>query len=68
MMFNGIQSKECHDNNPAHSNITHRKLFVFNEINEDIITDKKKSLIHNILNMSIITVQASITMEDGAIE
>ena len=41
-MFNGIQSKECHDNNPAHSNITHRKLFLFNEINEDIITDKKK--------------------------
>ena len=54
-MFNGIQSKECHDNNPVHSNITHRKLFLFNEINEDIITDKKKkSLIHNILNIYLL--------------
>ena len=40
-MFKGIQSKECRDNNPVHSGLVHRKLFLFNEINEDIISDKK---------------------------
>ena len=28
-MFNGIQSKECHDNNPVHSGLARRKLFPF---------------------------------------
>ena len=40
-MFNGIQSKEFHDNNPVHSNITHRKLFPFDEINENVISNRK---------------------------
>ena len=40
-MFDGIQSKECCDNNLVHSNLTHRKLFVFNEINEDVIPNRK---------------------------
>ena len=40
-MFNGIQSKECCDNNPVHSNFIHWKLFLFNEINEDIISNRK---------------------------
>ena len=40
-MFDGIQSKECHDKNPAHSNLTHRKLFLFNEINENVIPNRK---------------------------
>ena len=40
-MFKDIQSKECRDNNLVHSNITHRKLFLFNEINEDMISDRK---------------------------
>ena len=40
-MFNGIQSKECRDNNPVHSNLTHQKLFPFNEINEDVISNRK---------------------------
>ena len=40
-MFDGIQSKECCDNNSVHSNLTHRKLFLFNEINEDIISNRK---------------------------
>ena len=40
-MFDGIQSKECQDNNPAHSNLTHRKLFLFGEINKDVISNRK---------------------------
>ena len=40
-MFNGIQSKECRDNNPVHSNLTHWKLFLFNEINENVISNRK---------------------------
>ena len=40
-MLKDIQSKECRDNNPIHSNITHWKLFLFNEINEDMISDRK---------------------------
>ena len=41
-MFNGIQNKGCCDNNPVHSNFIHWKLIFFNEINEDIISGKKK--------------------------
>ena len=40
-MFDGIQSKECRDNNPVHSNLTHWKLFLFNEINENVISNRK---------------------------
>ena len=40
-MFDGIQSKECRDNNPVHLNLTHRKLFLFNEINEGVISNRK---------------------------
>ena len=40
-MFNDIQNKECCDNNPVHSNLTHQKLFLFNVINEDIISNRK---------------------------
>ena len=40
-MFNGIQNKGYYDNNPVHSNFIHWKLFFFNKINEDIISDKK---------------------------
>ena len=41
-MFNGIQKKGCCDKNPVHSNFIHWKLN-FNEINEEIILDKKKN-------------------------
>ena len=44
-MFNGIQNKGCCDNNPVHSNFIHWKL-IFNEINEDIISGKKKEVIN----------------------
>ena len=40
-MLNGIQSKECYDNNPVHSNFIHWKLIFFNKINEDMISDRK---------------------------
>ena len=40
-MFNGIQSKECRDNNPVHSGLVHRKLFPFDEINVDVISNRK---------------------------
>ena len=40
-MFKGIQNKECQDNNPAHSNLTHQKLFLFGEINKDMISNRK---------------------------
>ena len=40
-MFDGIQSKKCLDNNSVHSNLTHQKLFLFNEINEDVIPNRK---------------------------
>ena len=40
-MFNGIQSKECHDNNPVHLGLVHRKLFPFDEINENVISNGK---------------------------
>ena len=40
-MFEGIQSKECRDNNPVHSGLAHRKLFPFDEINEDVISNRK---------------------------
>ena len=40
-MFNGIQSKECRDKNPVHSGLAHRKLFPFDEINEDVISNIK---------------------------
>ena len=39
-MFNDIQNKECCDNNPVHSNFIHWKL-LFNEINGDIISNRK---------------------------
>ena len=50
-MFNGIQNKGCCDNNPVNSNFIHWKLIFFNEINEDIISDKKKSLIYKLLKV-----------------
>ena len=40
-MFKGIQSKECRDNNLVHSGLVHRKLFPFDEINEDVISNRK---------------------------
>ena len=40
-MFNGIQSKECHDNNPVHSGLARRKLFPFGKINENVISNRK---------------------------
>ena len=40
-MFKGIQSKECRDNNPVHSGLAHRKLFPFDEINENVISNRK---------------------------
>ena len=40
-MFKDIQSKECQDNNPVHSNLIHQKLFLFNEINENVISNGK---------------------------
>ena len=40
-MFNGIQSKECHDNNPVHSGLARRKLFPFGKINENVISNTK---------------------------
>ena len=40
-MFNDIQNEGCCDNNPIHSNFIHRKLFFFNKINEDMISDRK---------------------------
>ena len=40
-MFKGIQSKECCDNNPVHSGLAHRKLFPFNEINENVIPNRE---------------------------
>ena len=40
-MFKGIQSKEYCDNNPVHSGLAHRKLFPFDEINEDVISNRK---------------------------
>ena len=40
-MFKGIQSKECRDNNPVHSGLAHRKLFPFNEINENVISNRE---------------------------
>ena len=40
-MFSGIQSKECRDNNPVHSGLVHWKLFPFDEINEDVISNRK---------------------------
>ena len=40
-MFNGIQSKECHDNNPVHSGLARRKLFPFGKIHENVISNTK---------------------------
>ena len=40
-MFNGIQSKECHDNNPVHSGLARWKLFPFGKINENMISNTK---------------------------
>ena len=40
-MFNGIQSKECHDNNLVHSGLVCQKLFPFDEINENVISNRK---------------------------
>ena len=40
-MFKGIQSKECQDNSPVHPNLIRQKLFLFNEINENVISNRK---------------------------